>query len=348
MKMHDRAKEVANAVHDWLDDKSGRLREAVRKTVEENLFPNHDISFSLNHIRDVISDKRLRDWLESSLNNSKKPITKQTILCLHAGNLPMVGFQDVIAVLLSGHRYFGKLSKKDPYVLKSFLDYLHENNIVEDFCCSTEISELPPFIADKVMFSGSGKNALDVISLLKREKRTDKNTRFLIRTAHASAVWFDMEYGGWNDLIEAIFRYEGRGCRSVATIFTPNEPSEILNLLEQKATSFLTKNPPAGKPKPLLNYRQAYNQAIRRPSVVLGNILIQESEPDLRKDHLVTVQKASRDEARIFMDSAGAMLQSMYTNIPVAAEFEPLDSAQKPPINWKPDGVDSIEFLLDE
>ena len=69
----------------------------------------------------------LRRWLDDSLSHPDISPRKDTVFyALHAGNLPLVGFQDVLAVLLSGAGYAGKLSRKDPWLIASFFDVLRQ------------------------------------------------------------------------------------------------------------------------------------------------------------------------------------------------------------------------------
>ncbi|MFN2372545.1 MAG: hypothetical protein ABR545_01930 [Cyclonatronaceae bacterium] len=144
------------------------------------------------------------------------------ILCLHAGNLPMVGLQDVVAVLLSGNRYFGKFSRNDPWLIASFVDVCRERGLPEVCGCSTELGSFSGLRADAVLFTGSDKTVPAVMDELFRLKavNTKPKTRYLIRTAQLSVAIVRKKQSAW-ELFEAVTRYDGRGCRSVGVVVSP-------------------------------------------------------------------------------------------------------------------------------
>lgn len=340
----ERALHLGADVQEWLSSERKSLEIAIRNTVDNGLFPHHDIQFALNHIKRSVTPEALQFWV-SKVSNEEKT-NQKNVLCLHAGNLPLVGFQDIVAVLLSGHRYFGKISRKDPFILMDFIQFLQNKNRYSVGICSTNLDDFSGLHADVLLFSGSESGAAAVQQRLSVMGTIHPETELLIRTAHASAVWFDPDLHGWDDLAEAIFRYEGRGCRSVAAIFTPENPTEVLRKLQISGDDFLKKNPLIKPLSPLVKYRFAYNQAIEKASVLCGNLLVECGSPSLKKDHVVSITKGSFRDALQFSEKAGSSLQTLYSNATHLAHAEPLSQAQTPPIYWKPDGVDPLDFLL--
>ena len=59
-----------------------------------------------------------------------------------AGNLPLVGFHDVVCVLLSGHRVVIKLSSKDKSLIPAFIDILESK--------FPEINDRVQFVSDQL------------------------------------------------------------------------------------------------------------------------------------------------------------------------------------------------------
>lgn len=346
MKYFKRAELLAGCVQDWLDDRSGELRRAVEQTTADALFPEHDIRFALDHIRKSVTSDALKNWV-SEAHTERKPVSPGDVLCLHAGNLPLVGFQDVVAVLLSGHHYHGKLSRKDPWLLDSILNHLRQSGHFERIHWSVDLDGLNSEKANAVLFSGSGKSVIPVLKELEKRDWLHQSTKKLIRTAHASAAWFDLSHNGLECLAEAVFRYEGKGCRSVAAVFTPGKPETLLNSLAEAAGKFLARNPAVPIKQPQLEYRHAYNSAIGKLSVRAGNILLETGNPDLKKDGVVTITQAGPEDVRKFAAQSGSVLQTVYTNEPGLIEFERLSYAQQPEISWKPDGIDPLKALID-
>lgn len=346
LNIEKRAELISEIVNLWLDDDSGLLEAAVEKTAKEGLFQRGDIIFALNHVRESVNKEALLDWVHKSVSGSNCAQGKD-VLCLHAGNLPLVGFQDILAVLLSGNRYLGKLSRKDPYLPASFLQTAQKILKEEKIYWSVNLHEIPLEKADIVLFSGSEKSVPNVLDALNELGWLHPNTKKVIRTAHASVAWFEPKAGSWDTLTEAIFRYDGKGCRSVACVFTSAEPAMILQKIAESAASYLEENPPENKTLPALDFRGAYNFAIQKDFIRIGNLLLEAGDPELKKDGVVTVTKATIEEMKAFRQNSGHAIQSMYSNVDVP-DCEQLSEAQRPPISWKPDGKDVLRILTNE
>ena len=195
----------------------------MRRTVDEGLFPEPDVSFAVDVLRTTITPEILKRWVERAASGTGE---RRSILCLHAGNLPLVGLQDVISVLLSGHRYYGKISRKDPWLLTSFLEIVRDsgdngydfNDAVAGY--STDLHEFSGLGADAVMFAGSSKSVPVVKDELFRIKAVHPETRYLIRSARFSVAHVSRRESV-RDLTGAITQYRGRGCRSVGVVVSP-------------------------------------------------------------------------------------------------------------------------------
>src|SRR5690606_21842965 len=91
-----------NAFTAWIQAQEGDIQVAVERSSER--FHRADIMYMLQHLRTRVTADNLQQWVDQSYVES----SPSDVLCLHAGNLPLVGFQDVAAVWLSGHNYRGK------------------------------------------------------------------------------------------------------------------------------------------------------------------------------------------------------------------------------------------------
>jgi hypothetical protein len=69
------------------------------------------------------SDNLTRSSLDAWLKNypiQDQPIKEEVIAIICAGNIPMVGFHDILCVLLSGHKVMIKLSSDDARLIPLF------------------------------------------------------------------------------------------------------------------------------------------------------------------------------------------------------------------------------------
>lgn len=341
----------------WLTDENEFLTRAITKTVEEGYFGFPDIKFALNALKGSLNRTALEEWVKKSgLGDDQAPVG-DNILCLHAGNLPLVGFQDVLAVLLSGAKYIGKISRKDPYLLPTFLNEVKKTEVWSsiDVQWSHRLEDLEDMQCDAILFAGSEESVPGVMQAVENLNLEKDSTRFLIRTAHFSMAYLeDQQKENMENLVEAIFRYGGKGCRSVAVVISPYSLDEIKCELTDYIESFWLDNPQHEKPKPKLHHRFAYNKAIERPQAWLDDFLLQEGGLELDQDFICYWVQGDEQKTSELAESFGEQLQSIYithpdTDIPGAVDcIEFLSDAQSPPVFWKPDGVDVLRWLAEE
>ncbi|MEX0823370.1 MAG: hypothetical protein WD008_03215 [Balneolaceae bacterium] len=351
MSASEQMENISKAVDQWLKPDNTMLKEAIDQTVDEGLFSLEDIKFQILHLKKSINKGSLLKWVEKSGFNklANKP---KRIVCLHAGNLPLVGIQDVLAVLLSGHNYFGKLSKKDPYLLESFLAECQKLGLLQKIRWTTELRDFEDTNADAVLFTGSGESVENVNEIIENLQIAKPDASQLIRTAHFSIAYItDHKPETFRSLTEAVFRYGGTGCRSVAIVVAPfhldSEKCEFTDYVE----SFWLKNPQNQNPEPSLFHHFAYNKATGVSQSWLDDFLIEESRLiDIDKFilHWVKGGWAELEElVRQFEKEIQSVYSTSETPLQAGGKFltENLSIAQKPPIWWRPDGVDTLQWI---
>ena len=208
------------------------------------MFSFEDIKFQIRTLKQNIDSGQITEWAKrAGLSDSNHSIGKK-VLCLHAGNLPLVGFQDALGTILSGAHYFGKLSRKDPWLLPTFLERLKETNLEPEITYSIDINTFSNLGADKMLFAGSESSIGPVREALDQIRAIKPNGEWVIRRAKFSIAYIDSEEPGIiEDLVEAIFRYGGRGCRSVAVVVSPTRFSKLKCHFQDYVEAFWLKNP---------------------------------------------------------------------------------------------------------
>lgn len=346
--------QIHEALVQWLGSHrqpSEPLRMAIQRTVHERLFHESDVEFALNHLRDTVLDHQPESWLERvRLSTGNNPTRAEGVLCLHAGNLPLVGFQDILAVLLSRHSYAGKLSRKDPYLPASFVEVVRTLYPWVRAECTTNLRAYAGRRFRRWTFAGSETSLVAVQAQLLQQQIVDSDHKSLRRTAHFSAAMLS----DWNaevasNLVEAIFRYGGRGCRSVAMVYAPFTLAAATELLQNTAESWFTNNGIEQSSPDLVLFRDAYNRSVGISSLILGSHLIQEGTAS--PDFPAIVYWQEHQQAQAIRIHFGTNLQELYIldktadnthTVPVSL----LRQAQRPPIDWKPDQADLLEWLL--
>lgn len=347
---------LIEAAENWLSDDNLYLKDAINRTVREGYFSFEDVNYTIKAIKESISKSAIEEWAEQAGLDDKRNASPQNVLCLHAGNLPLVGFQDAFATLLSGARYTGKVSRKDPYLLPTFLNEVKKTDLWSDrdVQWTHRLDDFEGMPHDAIIFAGSEssvpgvKEAIDDLNLAKTD------AEFLIRTAHFSMAYLDRkDEQTMNNLTEAIFRYGGKGCRSVAIVVSPFSLIEFKEELTNHAKSFWFENPQHEYPSPKLKQQFAYNEAVKRPQVWLEYFLLQEGGVELDQDFVCYWVQGDESIAAELADEYKEELQSVYITHPDIEvpgwqkRTEYLSDAQQPPISWKPDGVDTLEWLVE-
>ncbi|MCH2450935.1 MAG: acyl-CoA reductase [Gracilimonas sp.] len=340
---------ITQAVKNWLDPQNQDLQKAVEKTVSEGLFSAEDMQHQLSVLRGNVENGDIEEWVKRAGLTDKNNAKGKKILSLHAGNLPLVGFQTALGVILSGADYYGKLSRKDPYLLASFLKEMQKAGLKQEIHFSTDLDSFENQEADTVVFAGSENSVPDVKEEIRKQNAAKPNATYLIRTAKFSMVYLnEWNEGIKGELVEAMLRYGGKGCRSAALVAAKFGLDEVKEELRSSMQNFWRKNPQHQKPAPELKYQFAYNEGIQRNQLWLEDFLIQETDELPEMDFMVNWMEGDEERVRALRMKFGEVVQSIYTTgLEIdGLKTEPLSQAQSPPLWWKPDGVDVISELI--
>ena len=185
----------------------------ARANQENPWFTEDNIRFALNAIIADLNEKNLTTWTEH-YPFLQDVVSPKTVAVVMAGNLPLVGFRDFLAVLISGHKILCKLSSKDAVLLRYLAEKLIEINseFAEQICFEEHI--IKGF--DAVIATG-GHHAVEHFY------QYFQKYPHLIRGHRNSCAILDgtentEELQG---LFEDMFRYFGLGCRNVTKLFVP-------------------------------------------------------------------------------------------------------------------------------
>lgn len=356
-ELQERIDTLLEATENWLRKDNHYLMDAIDKTIREGYFSFEDVTFAIRAIKQSINKTALEEWIKRAGVDKEYDASGENVLCLHAGNLPLVGFQDAFATLLSGARYIGKISRKDPYLLPTFLNEVKKTALWtdRDVQWTHRLNDFEDMQNDAIIFAGSESSVPGVKKAIKKWNLAKDNTRYLIRTAHFSIAYlYRKDERTMQDLVKAIFRYGGMGCRSVAIVVSPFSLDSIKCELTDYIESFWLENPQHKTPPPKLRQQFAYNKAVERSQAWLDYFLLQEEGLELDQDFVCHWVQGDESKMAKLADQYRDELQSIYVphpdlEIPGWQErTEFLSDAQQPPIFWKPDGVDTLEWLIKE
>lgn len=343
--MNPTVEKLAEAISRWLSNEGGAVQKAVEETVSEGLFSRADCIYALRALRSTTTAEHIENWLEGRITNAKV----QDVLVLHAGNLPLVGFQDILAVILSGNRYNGKFSKKDRFLPASFIPFLRE--VFPDQTGVTGV-ETDRFSGTHrfLIFSGSEASAAAVLHWARDKNLLTPDAKTLMRTAQFSIAFLEeLNDGNMADLTSAMLRYGGKGCRSIAVVvcgkpFKSNQCSIV-----DHAESFWISSPAKIK-SGLSKAFHAYYRAAGFPLTMVDHFMMVETTPDPSIPNTVFYVTGGFETLEKLLIQFGNSVQTVYTvdgRILHGLATEKLENAQNPPLSWKPDGIDTLGWLLE-
>ncbi|MCE2495536.1 MAG: acyl-CoA reductase [Flavobacteriales bacterium] len=138
----------------------------------------------------------------------------RTVSVIMAGNIPMVGMHDMLSVIAAGHKLVAKLSSDDARLLPVIGRLLEE--LAPALRGRMTFTEERLGEVDAVIATGSGNTA-------RYFEYYFKDMPALIRRNRSSVAILDGEESDEElaGLAEDVFRYFGKGCRSVSKIYVP-------------------------------------------------------------------------------------------------------------------------------
>jgi hypothetical protein len=189
------------------------LPEAFYQTMIHNKwFTKENIISSVNALADMISDENtVHEWLAKYPEPTSDP---KKILLILAGNIPAVGFHDVLCTLLSGHSAEIKLSSDDKFLIPWMLRAAE--NIFPEWRGRIRYHEGLMQDFDAVIATGSNQSAKTFESYFNSKPHIIRHSRSSIAVVHASDSDEDLKKLG-----DDVFMYFGLGCRNVSLIFIP-------------------------------------------------------------------------------------------------------------------------------
>jgi len=194
------------------DEFSQRLATEIEAAVHYNgWFTKNNVRFSLQQWQLALTENNLSAWLKNYDINTKTPKTIGLIL---AGNVPLVGFHDVLSVLVTGHNVLIKYSSNDQRLLPLLLEKLKAINSKYNEKIKTAKDQLKGF--DAVIATGSNNTS-------RYFNYYFKNVPSIIRkNRHSVAILTGEESPEQIQLLaNDIFRYYGLGCRNVSKLLVP-------------------------------------------------------------------------------------------------------------------------------
>ncbi len=292
-------------------------------------FTEENVRQAMNSLGEAISEESIEEWL-SKYDIPEAPTGKSVGLIL-AGNIPLVGFHDVMSVVLSGNKAKIKLSRDDARLLPAVFGLAYQ--------LEPELKELVEFAFgklegyDAIIATGSNNTSRYFEHYFGKGPNIIRKNRTSVAVLTGEETTQEMELLGAD-----IFTYFGLGCRNVTKVMMPADFD--INRLFAGLFPF----------KEIVNHNKYANNYDYHKALWLlnqdelienGFILVKEDEALVSPVGSLFVQRyASKEEVEAYLDVNKSNIQ-----VVVGKNYFPFGKAQKPKLWDYADGVDTLSFL---
>lgn len=301
-----------------------------KSEIENPWFTVDNQKFALRQWADLLTDEKIKNWLQ---NYSISTISKRVGLIL-AGNIPLVGFHDVVSVILSNHIPVIKLSSKDrylvPFLLKKWKEF--SNDAIQfEF-----VERLENF--DAVIATGSNNTARYLEYYFKNHLSIIRKNRTSIAVLKGDETHEELQL-----LAKDIFQYFGLGCRNVTRIFIPK-----YFLIDRLFESFIDFQDIINHNKYANNYD--YNRAVYllNQDKFWDNNFVMLKEDDKLFSPLSVINFSryeSLEEVKSFIAENEENIQCIVAEDELGLNSISFGEAQNPSLDTYADNVDTMKFL---
>jgi len=261
-----------------------------------------------------------------------------------AGNIPLVGFHDLLCVFITGHKAKIKLSSKDSTLIKHIVNKLAEwSTIIEGenssgIAGSAIINELVKFeemlkSCDAYIATGSNNSSRYFDYYFGKYAHIIRRNRTSAAILDGNETAEELE-----NLADDIHLYFGLGCRNVTKIYVPENYDFIPLLSSFKKYIFFSDH---HKYKNNYDYNLALHILNNNLYMTNGSVMLFESTALFSPISQVNYEYYTDKKTLIKKLQGSEDLQCI-----VGHGYIPLGQAQLPPVTDYPDGIDTMKFLV--
>ena len=297
-------------------------------------FTKDNVLKSFESWSEALAIENLNKWTSSY--NFKNNIEPKTVAIIMAGNIPLVGFHDLLSVLISGNKALVKLSSNDQHFLPLIAKFIEYHQPLFKNMINFTQEKLTDF--DAVIATGSNNTARYFEHYFGKHPNIIRKNRNSVAIITGKETKEELEGLG-----EDIFQYFGLGCRSVSKLFVPKDYNfdNLFNALF--------------KFNDIINYKKYennydYNKAVYLMSMfqILENGFVMLKEDKSFASPIATVfyeYYEDFDSLTRELHLKSEEIQCIACNENVV-DFVKFGNTQHPKLWNYADNVDTIEFLL--
>ncbi|NQW43700.1 MAG: acyl-CoA reductase [Bacteroidetes bacterium] len=325
---------IYNSAFLFLGNKLKELPDSIiyNAQIHNQWFTPDFIKFAATNWGQALSEKNLTEWLKN-ITRSKSP---KKVAIIMAGNLPFVGLQDLLCVLVTGNIALVKLSSQDEVLMKHVIQILIESN--KDFENKIKITERLND-AEALIATGSNNSARYFEYYFRNIPSIIRKNRTSLAVISGNETNEELE-----ELAGDIYQYFGMGCRNVSHLLLPR--SIDLQQLYQALDKYMD----------LVNHHKFYNNYMYHKAILLMNLtkhydngfMIFQEKDELHAP-LATLNYHYYDsinDIEQYIDKHKDSIQCVVSNMKEFNNVIQLGTSQQPNLWDYADNVNVVEFLL--
>ena len=287
------------------------------------------INLSINNIADnYLAKDKLESWVREHAI-PEETLQPKKIGIVMAGNIPMVGFHDLLAVFIAGHYGIIKLSSKDNVLMKHLVEKLQEWEPGSNkyFEIASTLKGCDAYIA-----TGSNNSSRYFEYYFQKYPHIIRRNRTSVAILTGNETKEELE-----KLADDIHLYFGLGCRNVTKVYVP-ENYNFQNLLDAlKKYDFFMDH---FKYKNNFDYMFSIHMLNQTKYMTNGNVLLVEEPALFSPISQLNYEYYTDVEALQKLLTGNDQLQCI-----VGYNGIPFGKAQCPGLTDHADGVDTLAFL---
>ncbi|MBX2888270.1 MAG: acyl-CoA reductase [Ferruginibacter sp.] len=283
---------------------------------------------SANISKEYLSLSKLNNWVNTyHLDNNINPVEVGVIM---AGNLPMVGFHDLLSIFICGHKQRIKCSSKDDVLITHLVEQLYkwEPQVKQWISFSERLNNCDAYIA-----TGSNQSARYFEMYFKQYPHIIRKSKTGVAVLNGNEQEEDLIH-----ISDDMHTYFGRGCRNVTKIYVPEGYDFVPLLNASRKYSFFSDH---NKYKNNYDYRLSLLMLNGLFYMTNGTLLL--TEEDNLFSPIAVVNYS-------FYDNPEQLKQTLSNHSDIqcisGTGYLPPGMAQQPQLTDYADGVDTMQFLL--
>ncbi len=279
----------------------------------------------------LLTVKKLEEWVSSypEVHQLSDPVSIGIIM---AGNMPMVGFHDLLTVLISGNMAVVKLSSKDSELYYFITNLLKDTD--KELASKVSFTDgiLPP--VDGVIATGSNNSSRYFQYYFGKYPNIIRRNRNSVAIITGDETDEELEL-----LADDIFAYFGLGCRNVSKLYIPAGYDPSLLIGKWRSWSYLANH---NKYANNLDYYKAIMLVNREPFTDGGFFLLRENGSFASPVSIINYSVYT-DIKDVITDTS--VNQNVIQCI-IGKGNLPFGTAQSPTLSDYADNIDTFSFVL--